>query len=258
MQYMNKLEALLEIDDMYDEIYTSIIPWFFPIIKDSTIHTSISNLITLNAHLGFLKNALVDLYPTDNVVAMNIIFRSVIDYFLKTQYLFLKCVEQKNDDAAHEFMMNCDILDSRNERKALEFIKKNFIPSLLIDWSKDLPEITEHYSYKNIIKYIAEKTKVTEWQWLSFLVKLLLQYTTLSKFVHGGIGKYWYQDTELRQKEMLLLIEISMQVCIATFQDVVLLIYQADLESPILQKAYHQLGNLIAAISHPHPWQQNK
>lgn len=64
---------------------------------------------------------------------MNIIFRSVIDYFLKTQYLFLKCVEQKNDDAAHEFMMNCDILDSRNERKALEFIKKNFIPSLLID-----------------------------------------------------------------------------------------------------------------------------
>ncbi len=55
------------------------------------------------AKTNFLKTAIFDLCESDNLYAVNIVFRSLIEHILKAQYVFMKWAEDKSDDVGENY-----------------------------------------------------------------------------------------------------------------------------------------------------------
>jgi hypothetical protein len=158
MSRFNKIE---EIDNEYFELYKLVTEDVRAYLADCDTSKSVFNLIKLTNYINFLKNALFDLYETDNIIAINVIFRSIIDYYLRFQYLSLRLVEEKNDNATIEYMKDSYNLDVINQIKSLKFIKEKLKSSTLndIDFTNAKLKSIDKYSYKKLIEFIVNKTQ---------------------------------------------------------------------------------------------------
>jgi len=246
---MDKFIKIEEIDDVYFEQYKLITTNLQSFVKNCNTSKSIMNLISINGHINFLKNAMFDLYETDNIIAMNVLFRSISDYFLRFQYLFLKLIEEKNDNAANEYIQDSYYHDVINQIKSLKFIKEKL--NLTFADHIEIPivkgKMENKYSYKKLIEYIINKinTDKNVKSNSDFLVKMLLSYTKLSKYVHGGIHNLEYTNAQNRQDEMLISVDISCKNAIACFQQIVMVLYQDNKESKMLSEVYYKLDKIL-------------
>ncbi|MEX2436950.1 MAG: DUF5677 domain-containing protein [Candidatus Paceibacterota bacterium] len=152
-----------------------------------------------------LKTGVFDLIEARNIYSINILFRSLIDHFLRFYYIFLSFAEQKNDSAgthylkfnlASEHLNYAFSLKSMSEIRGgnindinvFDLIRKHN-PQLKEFSNSKLKKEIKKYSTKNMIKKIVDtiysQSDVDESS--LFLLKLLPQYSELSSFVHGGI-----------------------------------------------------------------------
>jgi hypothetical protein len=163
--------------------------------------------------------------------------------------LFLRLIEEKNDNAVTEYLSDSNKHDIFGYINALKFIKQKLNPSLLTHYQ--IPEIKtktdDKYSYKKMIEFIVNKTNLNNGKEdnLDFLIKMLLKYSELSKYVHGGIYDLEYNNQQKRQDEMLLILDISCKNAIACLQQIVLVLFQEHRKKNILTETYNKLDFLL-------------
>jgi hypothetical protein len=246
---MDKYDKIKSIDDTYFEQYQIIMDNLTSLVKNVKTSKSIMNLVSLNMYINFLKTGMFDLYESDNIISMNVLFRSIFDYFLRFQYLFLRLIEEKNDNAVTEYLSDSNKHDIFGYINALKFIKQKLNPSLLTHFQ--IPEIKtkidDKYSYKKMIEFIVKKTNLNNGKEdnLDFLTKMLLKYSELSKYVHGGIYDLEYNNQQKRQDEMLLILDITCKNAIACLHQIVLVLFQEHREKNILTETYNKLDFLL-------------
>jgi len=246
---MDRFDKLENLDDNYFKQYKIVMDNLPFYVKGINTSKSIMNLVSLNTHINFLKNSMFDLYESENIIAMNVLYRSVFDYFLKFQYLFLRLLEEKNNDAVNEYLKDTHNLDIIGYINTIKFIKEKFNPSSLSDIK--IPEINtkinNRYTYKKLVEFIVNKIHrdKNHENNLDFLVKMLLKYTELSKYVHGGIYDLEYYDPQKRQEDMLLIIDITCKNAIACLQQIVLVLYQNNKNNERLTNIYNTLDKLL-------------
>lgn len=190
-----------KIRDVDDEIFQIIKGSFVDLIKDvsKSIYPYTGKALTmLFTKSDFIKNSIFDICENEDLYSANILYRSLIEHFLRHQYLFLKYAKNKNDDIGIDYYKYCDMGENLAFLKAIKATNTIFDPEHVdIDtWKeiskldvrfnectpKELKQKNKQFSYRNIVKFISSTLSIED----GLLKNIMLAYAGLSSFVHGG------------------------------------------------------------------------
>ncbi len=262
---MKKLEKLRDLDDLIHAEFEK----YFPKAMTSNFSKKfpktflISNLFTNSTN--FIKNSIFDCSETDDLFGVKILFRSLIEHFLRFQYVNFNWIKCQTDEVSKRYLEFTEAREKLDQIKVAiaqhklsnpEFEIKSWnkifedIPSLKKYSKKEIEEETLKYTYQNIIKTlkeIGEKSKTET----SIFSSLIREYSELSSFVHGGAGAHnqiiFFNEQDKREIEYLRIGELAYQMAGTVKLLTLLMIVQTDKES--FEGHYLVLYELIKRVN---------
>lgn len=216
------LSEILNFDDWLHEEFSCLSDRLTPILIESHAPITSFSLIGLLATINSIKLGMYDLIEKcdTHLYVVKILHRSLIEQFLRFQYLFSRFINENNDEVGIEYRKYSKISEvlayinasavansmvgKATEEIVLKKLKKDF-PELSIS-RKELESITNRWKHRSIIKYLNTNSRLAEPGW-AFMLNLIPEYAELSSFVHGGTSAeehYNYSMSEGSLKEQML------------------------------------------------------
>jgi len=242
---MNFIEDIKSVDEKIHQIMEESFGELIKSISKSTFPSTGKALITLTLKSNFIKNAIFDLCENDDLYSVSILFRSLIEHYLRQQYLFMRYAQEKNDSIGIDYYKYCNMGEDLGYIKSIKYIHKMFDDKNDFDiWGsycsvkpefKNLTKIerkskVDQFNYKNIISFIWNFSKNEEVS--NFLQNIILNYSELSSFVHGGpYGEnmmFSNGDKKKRNKKLKNMAELSFTMAKQIKQFTYLFAYQLD------------------------------
>ncbi|MBS46459.1 MAG: hypothetical protein CMN60_01620 [Sphingobium sp.] len=201
------LHKLYQKDDELFECFSKVAKELVSEYKNSNYPQSITSLMGLMRTINSLKLAAFDLAEESetHLYAIKTLLRPAIEHFLRFSYLQAQLVKNKNDCAGEEYRKYCVVSEiiafvkshyalvpeKEIQEKVLKNLKKNKGFELS---NRQLEQIVSKWSYKNIARKL-DKLLNKDKEKLTFFRELVVQYSELSSFVHGGmIAETYYHD----------------------------------------------------------------
>lgn len=233
-------ERYIEIDDKQQELLEQAFPLLMSLREKTEFKKSATTTIAFIGNTNFIKNGIFDLYESQNVYSIKILFRSLIEHYLKFQYLFFRFIEIKNDSVFADYekfskysemiyygdsIKNIyEILNGDTSKlNSFETLKELF-PELSELSRKSFKNKIDEYRIQNIIKFINSKiNKDNTYKGNKFLLDLLPIYSELSSFVHGGIeatqimAKLSNENDRIKDLDKALSFSLNITLSIASF-----------------------------------------
>jgi hypothetical protein len=260
---MNNIEKIRDLDEeIFEEfkIYSNKVLFS----KFSTRFPStaqLSNSFTISTN--FIKNSIFDCSETDDFFGVKILFRSLIEHYLRFSFIWFNWMKTKSDYDAKRY------LDFTHAREVLDTIKADIDsyklsnPDFKIDnWNellsqipscknlskKEIEEETLKYTYKNIIKLLKEidegKKDTTPFG------SLIKEYSKLSSFVHGGSNCHdellKFHDEEERQQEYNRICSLTFQMAGTVKLFSLLMLVQTDRHD--FENSYLNIDRIIKKV----------
>lgn len=195
---MNEIERIRQIDDeIFEEFqnYYHKLPHsnFIKLYPKTTFITSF-----LDTGANFVKCAIFDECESDNYYSVKILYRSLIEHFLKFETIMFHWMRSKSDQFAINYLDYGDAREILDSLRAQVSEKQLYDPSFKInDWDNFLVDYpvfqnktrkqvdieSEKYSFKSMVRFLNTEMKSEQSQLLG---KLIHDYSSLSSFVHGG------------------------------------------------------------------------
>lgn len=149
-------------------------------------------VLSFIAKMGFLKTAIIDMCAADNPYAVNVLYRSFIEHFLRVQAIFITAISEDSDDFANQYM-KLSLVEGFDYIKACEaagLVEKPQTESFKKKVSeahglteKEIRALAEPFKHRNLVKRIKSKMRL---EGGDFISKAIPTYSELSSFVHGG------------------------------------------------------------------------
>lgn len=255
-----QIEKIREMDEKMFEIIEESFPSLLSTVFESDYRQTGLSLTSFHSKTHFIKNAIFDLCENDDLYSARILFRSLIEHFLRHQYIFIRFAFEKNDKVGEDFYKYCDLGENRdflkNINSANKLVDDNYLKINVWDEikkvqkdfngidSKYLEEKSNQFQYKNIIKYILDNIKDDSIK--PMLQKIILNYSELSSFVHGGpFGEREMirnSNSEIRSQSLQSLAELTFSMVKGIVTYTYLFAYQID-------KKYGPYYNRLIKIS---------
>jgi hypothetical protein len=208
MKYLFEIEDILE--ELAEEIepYLPLIPEFLSNIKNTDKPLSIFSMTSFFPKVESIRAGIFEVAKIDEYYSLNILFRSLIEHFVKAQYIWMKTIENKNDEIGIDYWLfgrdqeNIDYVKSLQQSYSLVGINPEISPVEtlkemgVISKNKSSSQIlkkSEQFKYKKMTHYIANKLKSKENGVAPILSSIFPRYSELSSCVHGGpdsVGTY--------------------------------------------------------------------
>jgi len=228
------IETIEELRDIDDEIFitikgsTQFINWF---LKESPIPKTSELFWMYITSTNFIKNSIFDCAENEDIYSVKILFRSLIEHFLRFNYIFFKYTSVKNDSESYKYYLILDLSENLKYLKSIKSANSIFgedemrldklwdelcekFPKYKTYNKKEIETWTKDYSIKNIIDFIQNKLPGGNDEFNPFLPSIILEYSDLSSFVHGGIFAYKnnmnFIENEKRQKELLRITNLAL------------------------------------------------
>ena len=199
--YDNMKETEKLLDDLAEEIdpHIETISKFLENLKETDKPLSIFSTTSFIPKIESLRIGIFELAKIEEYYSLNILFRSSIEQFLKFQYLWMKTVENNNDEIGIDYWVFGGQQEKIDYAKALSQTYKMLGISSIKSALQTLQDLgiisnessasqikkrTEQFTYKSMTFYISEKTNKGES--LPILNAVLPRYSELSSCVHGG------------------------------------------------------------------------
>lgn len=214
----------------------------------------------------FLKNSIFDSCETDDYYGAKVVFRSLIEHFIRFQYLFTNWGKAKTDVFAEKY------LDYGNAREVLDLIRvkiserqladpnyktddwDNFLkehPNFVDKSRKEVEQETLKYTFKNIVKFLNSEFKKGNCEMSPFLGHLITEYSSLSSFVHGGMKSYQEimeaNSEEKRREEYIRLSGLAFQMSTSIKLFSTLMYVQTDRES--FSRHYLKINEILKKVN---------
>jgi hypothetical protein len=233
---MDFLDKYIEIDDKHQELIEEFFNEFLKLTNKKEFMNVRMVISSLIANTIFIKNGIYDLYESQNVYSIKILFRSLIEHFLRFQYLVFSYLEKKEYSVFEEYIKYSrfsdeylygqslksinSILENELKDKDSYEILQEFHPELRNIPKKDFKVVCDRLSIKQIIRYINERiNKNNTLEGNAFILKLIPIYSELSAYVHGSIGAIEEMSKlitdEDRYEEMNQALKFSSLICIS-------------------------------------------
>lgn len=263
---MSKIEKYRDLDD---EIF-EILKEYFPKITTSNFkenfHSTYLLLGMFDTSGTFIKNSIFDSCEADDYYGAKILFRSLIEHFIRFKYLFVNWGKTKSDKFAKNY------IEYGNAREVLDLIKAQvseqqlYNPNFKIkDWNiflKDHPYFKnktrqevdkeiQNYTFKNIVRFLNKEFRKSNEDMSSFLGHLILEYSNLSSYVHGGMKSYnemmLASNNEKREKEYNRICGLAFQMSNSIKLFSLLMYAQTDKET--FSEYYLRIDKIIKQIN---------
>ena len=169
-------------------------------IKESEFAETLSILFAFMGNTNFIKNGVYDACEKDNLYSAKILFRSLIEHWIKSQYIWVRFGKEKNNDVGREYRLFCALDEQVKYGNSL--IKLNEIlgaeqrgedpwelvftlkPELQKEHTKKtIKHKVKQFEYRKIIEFLINQTDLGN---DGFLTPAIPEYSELSSFVHGG------------------------------------------------------------------------
>lgn len=145
-------------------------------------------LIYLCFQIKRICNATLLLYLED--YAMMILYRSIIEHFIKHAYIFMRFHTEHNDDVGKDYYENCTYKEMINKAIAFTYPNKLKIKSDMKQDHKEALNNAGRFSFSYMIDYIYEYCIETGLEEEDESKKAMRQakndYSICSSFTHGG------------------------------------------------------------------------
>lgn len=200
MQTIDELKNIhKDIVNDFEEI-TNDLP---ALLRSSYGYTSEVCFMYINSTL-LIFDGILNAITSENYYSINILYRSLIEHFLRFNFYFFNfALNGKSDSYSHKFRTALEfndkflILKSKNSIETNIKIKKNAqdikleLHSSNRDYAKydlqELDAIAKDLSIKNIISFTEKHLENKEFNSEELLKEIIVQYSKLSSYVHGGI-----------------------------------------------------------------------
>ena len=200
------IKTIAELRDLDDEIfeeYKKAIAHLQFLLLKSDFKKTVDICFSMMTGSNFLKNSIFDCAENDNYYSVNVLYRSLIEHFLRFKFFWFNNSEQKDDNYAFVFRTSLEFnerLTIANAVNNAKKIKHEKIKTSEEIWDelfksnkdfgnlnkKEISEFSKNLSIKNIIEYLERRMKNEKRETNSFLQKMIIEYSILSSFVHGG------------------------------------------------------------------------
>ncbi|MBU0468992.1 MAG: hypothetical protein KJ736_08030 [Candidatus Omnitrophica bacterium] len=208
------MDRLYEIEDILEELaeeiepHLQLIPEFFSKIKDTDKPLSVFSMSTFFPKIESIRLGIFEVAKIEEYYSLNILFRSLIEHFVRAQYIWMKTVENKNDEIGIDYWVFGQDQENIDYAKALqksystiginpevspiETLKKIGVISKDKSQNKIRKKV-DQFKYSNMIHFIANRMKSKENSEAPILFSIFPRYSELSSCVHGGpdsVGSY--------------------------------------------------------------------
>lgn len=254
---MTDLETLEEHDSEIHEIVEEFMPRALPLMKAGPIPKTVTAFLSFIASTNFIKSGILDLIETDNTYSVNILFRTLIEHFLRFQYIWFRVNEEKNDSAGAEYLKFCsyreglligkswkrvgELLENDSDLSVYDALKES-VPGVALHSEKEIKEGTAQFDLGHIILYIAQKLELRKHdKQASFLLSVIPTYCDLSFYVHGspGVNSLMAQVADETKRRKCLLntatIAFDLAASVKTFSLVTFCQYDKSFSQPYLR-----------------------
>ena len=141
-----KIENIRDLDDEIFEEFQS----YFPKTTTSVFSKKFTNtnisIQFINVSANFIKNSIYDNCETDDYYGMKILYRCLIEHFIRFKYLYINWLLNKNDDFAKEY------LEYSDAREVLDLIRAKISEQQLYDPNYKLKDwdnlLKDHPNFK--------------------------------------------------------------------------------------------------------------
>ncbi|MDE1205886.1 DUF5677 domain-containing protein [Tenacibaculum larymnensis] len=225
-----EIEEIRYLDNIiFEEFQTYFLKTTTSNFKEEFPNTNtLIHFIDISAN--FIKNSIYDNCETDDYYGMKILYRCLIEHYIRFKFIFTKWIAEKDDYFSKNY------LEYNDAREVLDLIRAKISEQQLSDpnyklkdWDsflkdhpnfknktrKEVEEETRKFSFKNIIRFLNNQLKNEELNNSDFFGKLIIEYSDLSSFVHGGMKSY--KEMMRMNTEEKRLIEYK-RVCGLAFQ----------------------------------------
>jgi hypothetical protein len=256
----NIKESDLKIHSLFEEAFPKIVD----LLKTAPIPKAGNTMLFFIVKTNFIKEGVFELYQSENYYSIQILFRSLIEHFLRFEYVFFRLGLDKNDTVGEDYLKFCSLSENIDTGKAWKEVAKilEINPNLdPYDVLKEINEDMKKYSkqeiidraaqfrYKNIIKFINGHLNKHKEHRNDFILNIIPEYSNLSSFVHGGPGSdqmLMSMDTdEKRQKELLRIIRLTFLIAGSVKLFAFLTYFQYDKS---FGKFYSEMGRIMKNI----------
>lgn len=162
---------------------------------------------TYRALFGFvfktnsLKTALFDCIESENPYVFRIVFRCLCEHYLKFTHIFMRFLEEQNDDVGTDFFAYCGASEAKDYAKSLnlaesligseysidfDHLVKKYYPKAANLSSRSLEAKSAEFRYREILRRLAKKRPELISKEIPFLASIVPAYAEYSAFVHGG------------------------------------------------------------------------
>lgn len=233
---LKSFENLIEIDEEYQNILINAMPKLMKVGKDNDLSNFSRLTISFITNMNFLKNGMFDLYESQNTYSIKILFRVLIEYFIKFNYLFMEFVKVQDDSIAIDYYKYSkysesvklgnsykkinEILDIENDLDSYKLLQE-INPELKNISKRMFKEKVAKYDIYHMIKSINERiNKENSFNGNAFLLGLFPIYSDLSSFVHGGNSADMlmlsHSNEKVRVEELFKDMQFALRMTIST------------------------------------------
>lgn len=208
------MDKLLQLEELMEGLAEDVDP-HFDVISDAIKRSmnkekplSIFSVVSFLPKIESIRLGVFDLARVEGYYSINILYRSLIEHYIKAIYLWIKTIENNNDEVGIDYWIfgsDKEIVDYAralgDSYSLLGIINKESPKQTLermgvLDGDKSITKIknrTEQFNYKNMVRYISTNTKMKEKGVAPIINKIFPMYSELSSCVHGGpesVGAY--------------------------------------------------------------------
>ena len=204
-QQMDRFERLRDRDNEIHEAFVEFFPWTVELLGRTTAPSkTVRVFLWFIAKTNFLKEGIFDLCESDNIYGANVLYRSLIEYYLRFMYVWFRFLKEHTDEAAHEYLTFCAWDEALKYGKSLQDVERimgrvpledpydtirRIHPEAAQYSAREIRARAKQFSFPKIMKFLAT-------EWLAgdalkkappdFLLNLIPLYSELCSFVHGG------------------------------------------------------------------------
>jgi hypothetical protein len=195
-------EHFYDISDVIFKIIENYLPNSIKQIKNTKLPFTLKALINLHINGNFIKNGILDLINSDNLYGAKILYRSLIEHFLKSEYIFMKVAIDGNDTVGYDYFNFYDFDECQkyansckhsaklygiDVEESLDFdILRKQLPETKNFSKNEIKEKISQFNYRKIISFIINCLDNNKFNGNTFLIGIIPIFSQLSSFVHGG------------------------------------------------------------------------
>lgn len=251
------MEERIDINDLREiaesiadelEAHMSLVGEYARGISKSDYPFTFMALFSFIPKIESIRIAIFELVELGEFYSEKILFRAVIEHFLKFQYIWMRHLHEKSDDAGKDYFIFCGAKEELDFAKSLEAravvvgeqlhintleVLKRLDSRLKEESNKSLKVRAEQFTHRNIVSYVSGKLNGSkEESKTEFLPDIIPAYSELSSFVHGGPSAHRYSEAcsnpEIGKSEMRRNAALSLQMSFAVKAHTFLLFAQKD------------------------------